>query len=426
MDITGYSVASSVRISVSGNTAIISNLENGKWIRVPREAIDVLSGETKDDMMKKCLNAGFSANDSLDFIKALHDYGFINFGLEDVSKNRPARLLSSAYLNVTDRCNLSCLHCYFGSSNKLSHGVSIKSTFHIVDKLYEAGVRFLTVSGGEAVLKPGINRLFAYLNEKKFTEITLLTNGTAISERMAKIIARYVDHVRVSLDGPNEQINSQVRGKGNFQRAMAGIEKLKDVGAKSIRMITTITSKNLAFMEDIEEIADKLGIQFGTSIFTPVGTGKQNYFLKPSLPGLLEYFRKKVREEKFKLSTLEHSLGIDAGITCGCGMQMISIDCGGNVYPCHLFHIPEMKIGNIIECPNLLEMIEESAVIRKIRKFTIENRECHRCRVEYFCKGGCLARTVFHNQHFDNPWVKRDPLCRLHEEIFSMQLWDEV
>ena len=422
----GYNIASSVRISVSGNTAIISNLENGKWIRVHREVVDVLSGETRDDMMKKCLNAGFSANDSIDFIKELHNYGFINFDLEDVLKNGSVGLLSSAYLNVTDRCNLSCLHCYFGSNNKLSHGVSIKSTFYIVDRLYEAGVRFLTVSGGEAILKPGIDQLFAYLDEKEFTEITLLTNGTAISERTAKIIARYVDHVRVSLDGPNEQINSQVRGAGSFQGAMAGIEKLRDAGAKSIKIITTITSKNLAFMEDIEGIADKLGIQFGTSIFTPVGTGKKNYFLKPSLSGLLEYFRKKAREENFKSSTLEHSLGIDAGITCGCGIHMISVDCRGNIYPCHLFHIPRMKIGNIFKRPNLLEMIEKSMVIRKIRKFTIENRECHGCRVEYFCKGGCLARTVFFNQHFDNPWIKRDPLCRLHKEILSMQLWDKV
>jgi len=104
---------------------------------------------------------------------------------------------------------------------------------------------------------------------------------------------------------------------------------------------------------------------------------------------------------------------------------MISIDCFGNIFPCHLLHKQELKIGNILEQENLLEIIQKSSVIKRMKKRIVENRKCHGCSVEYFCKGGCLAHTISANKQSENPWIEKDPFCKVHKEILSLQLWED-
>ncbi|MEW6408207.1 MAG: SPASM domain-containing protein [Patescibacteria group bacterium] len=124
--------------------------------------------------------------------------------------------------------------------------------------------------------------------------------------------------------------------------------------------------------------------------------------------------------------TNSNTLNIECGITCGCGVTMVSVDCYGNVFPCHLLHATNLKIGNLIDNRDLISLIKKSPVAEKFLRRTVEYRKCHGCRVEYFCKGGCLARTSAYYIAKENPWLEKDPFCALHKKILSMQLWDKM
>lgn len=417
-------LSDSVRITIHKNVSILSNIDNGKWISISRETLELFRCKNEHELSLRCLKNGISHDESLKFISTLMEFGFI--GAQSDQNLIKKIALRSAYLNVTKYCNLSCPSCYYESDDKAAHGLEIKKMIVIADSLYSAGVRYLVISGGEPLTKDGIFELLRYCHGKRFKEITLLTNGTLITPKIASDLVKLVDRINISLDGPNDEINAVIRGSGNFSKTLNGIDNLKKAGCKNIKVITTITAVNINYLEKIRNICRKLDVQFGTSVFTETGKGAHNRSLTPSMADLKKYFKKNVAEISCNVAPGENNLDIDAGITCGCCTLMISVDCLGNVFPCHLLHEAELKIGNLIKSPDLIKLLSESKIAASFQIRTVEYRKCHGCSVEYFCKGGCLARTYKHKKQFkDNPWLEKDPICTLHKSILSAQIWEQ-
>lgn len=415
-----------VRITINGDYAILSNLSNGKWIKIRKENLSLFNASDAQGVMQNCLLRGLEHDEAKDFVETLISNDFFTEDFPNSSKRRMTFNLRAAYLHVTNFCNLSCRHCYRSSHFQSEHGTGIDSMFVVVDRLRNAGIKFLVIAGGEPLTRPGIKDLLKYIRHSQFDNITLLTNGTIMTEQLAKLIADCVDSVHVSLDGPNEEINAQIRGKGNFEKTISGIRKLKSAGVKKIKIITTITSGNINYLHEMSCMQKELGFDFGTSIFAEVGRGSEYSFLKPNISDVIRYFRDKtVSLDCNPLTTNLGLLDINAGVTCGSGTYMISVDCFGNIFPCHLLHKQELKIGNILEQENLLEIIQKSPVIKQMKERIVENRKCHGCSVEYFCKGGCLAHTISANKQSKNPWLEKDPFCDVHKEILSLQIWED-
>lgn len=416
-----------VRITTNGNNAILSNLFNGKWIKIKKENLSLFNGSDAQEVMQNCLLRGFKHDEAKDFVETLASNNF--FRTESHPNHKKEKItfdLRTAYLHVTNFCNLSCKHCYRDSHSQLKHGVDIDSMFVVVDRLRNAGIKFLVIAGGEPLARPGVEDLLKHMRHSQFDSVTLLTNGTIMTEQLAKLIANCVDSAHVSLDGPNEEINAQIRGSGNFEKTISGIKKLKSAGVNKIKIITTITSGNISHLHEMSCIQKELGVDFGTSIFAEVGRGSEYSFLKPNISDVIKCFRDKTFSlDCNPLTTDSDLLDINAGVTCGSGTYMISVDCFGNIFPCHLLHKQELKIGNILEQENFLEMIQESPIIKQMQERVVESRKCHGCSVEYFCKGGCFAHTISANIQSENPWLEKDPFCKVHKEILSLQLWED-
>ncbi len=411
-----------VRILNYGKESILCNLSNGKWIKINKE-IALLFKFGKDEFIKKCKSLKISNREIRNFLRILDKYAFSNnFSTGNVLKNlSPFR---ATYLNITNKCNLSCAHCYYENGVK-SHGLGMSDMISVANSLFLSGIKLLTISGGEPLIRPDAKDLFKSIGEIGFKKITLLTNGLLMNREIAHIISNLGWDVRVSLDGHNEEINAKIRGKENFQKTIRGIKILKEADIKDIHLITTVCSVNIKHLVEIELLANKLGVNFGTSIFTSVGNGAKNSYLQPPIDEMINYFTQRVSLLKCE-ETNSDLLNIECGITCGCGVTMISVDCFGNVFPCHLLHKKDLKIGNLIENRDLIKLTEKSSVAQKFLKRTVEYRKCHGCRVEYFCKGGCLARTRDYYLAKENSWMEKDPLCALHKKILSAQLWKET
>lgn len=199
----------------------------------------------------------------------------------------------------------------------------------------------------------------------------------------------------------------------------------KTAGAKKIRLVTTINSANIHRMNEMRKLKEDLDVELGTTIFAKVGRGNKRSSLTPKTGDLIKFFSEEVCSVVCNSSTAGNaSLDISAGTTCGSGILMVSIDCRGNVFPCHLLHQPEFKIGNILVQPDLVQMLRESAVAKLFRKRTVEDRKCNGCEVEHFCKGGCLAHTIAAHSKSADPWKEKDPFCSVHRTILGAQLWN--
>lgn len=93
----------------------------------------------------------------------------------------------SAQLDLTYRCNEKCVHCYLDHED---HGeMTTAEIKDVLDQMAAAGVFFLTLSGGEILMRKDFFEILTYAAKKTFC-IKLKTNAMLIREREAKKFAR--------------------------------------------------------------------------------------------------------------------------------------------------------------------------------------------------------------------------------------------
>src|SRR5258705_13722617 len=83
----------------------------------------------------------------------------------------------SVHMDVTYRCNERCVHCYLDHDDR---GEMLTSEIKdILDQLAEAGVFFLTLSGGEPLVRKDLFEIIAHARSLLFN-VKLKTNRLLI------------------------------------------------------------------------------------------------------------------------------------------------------------------------------------------------------------------------------------------------------
>ncbi len=318
------------------------------------------------------------------------------------------------YLNVTERCNLNCPMCYFNAVKGGKDPLTADEINQISDRLAANGVVEVVISGGEPLIRRDIFEILEHARPL-FKKIYLLTNGTLLAsmERCEKL-AGLVDRVQVSLDGSRPEIHERIRGKGTFDRTIQGIKNLKRAG---VRELTTSLTLNLINLEDaghVLELAGELGVGFDFSRFTPIGRGYQNQgSMAITSRQMLDVFRmvqqRALEKGTVRMDPLYRQLGRPIRLKCGAGgPSFFSVGPDGSVYPCHVLHKPEFRMGNALAEGDLRSMIRNSPVVRLFAELEVDKRNtCKDCFVRYFCGGGCPANSYM--AHGDI--LAQDPYC---------------
>ena len=109
--------------------------------------------------------------------------------LNSVLDDKKARVLngSIAIWNFTNRCNLSCMHCYSRADLDSHDRLSYDDILNTLPKLKKSGVKFIIFSGGEPLTRKDIFDIAAKCKELGI--ITYLsTNGLYVGKKNAKQI----------------------------------------------------------------------------------------------------------------------------------------------------------------------------------------------------------------------------------------------
>jgi 12,18-didecarboxysiroheme deacetylase len=162
--------------------------------------------------------------------------------------------------NITQRCNLKCVHCYAHAKNiAFDNELSLSEGKILIDDLSEFGVPVMLFSGGEPLVRQDLPELAAYA-VKKGMRAVVSTNGTLITPQIAQILKDIgLSYVGISLDGM-EEINDRFRGvKGAFKLALKGIENCKKAGIK-VGLRFTINKSNVGQISEIFKLLEELEI----------------------------------------------------------------------------------------------------------------------------------------------------------------------
>jgi MoaA/NifB/PqqE/SkfB family radical SAM enzyme len=96
------------------------------------------------------------------------------------------------------RCNLDCAYC--NEYDKTSNPVPLETMFRRVDKLAELGTTIVTISGGEPLLHPELDKIIRRIRERGCIA-TLITNGYLLTpDRIKRLNRAGLDHLQISVD----------------------------------------------------------------------------------------------------------------------------------------------------------------------------------------------------------------------------------
>ncbi len=123
-----------------------------------------------------------------------------------------ARALQDLRISVTDRCNFRCTYCmprevFDANYSFLPHAelLTFEEIVRMARIFSALGTRKIRLTGGEPLLRKGIDRLVAMLREAvPGVDLTLTTNGSALSSQARALKAAGLDRITVSLDSLDE------------------------------------------------------------------------------------------------------------------------------------------------------------------------------------------------------------------------------
>jgi len=298
-----------------------------------------------------------------------------------------------AVIELTNRCNLSCKHCYglFGGNKNLGRSDFLK----ILNELKKLNCKLINFSGGEPLLLE--NKIFDYASlTKKIldAQIQLTTNGILINKFNPKGIKKFsiFDNIQISLDG-DERAHDKIRGLGNYKKSVKGLTLLRENNIK-VSVMMTVNKTNLGHLDRMFNFTKEINVDFSVERFTPVGRGAR-------------FFEMLSREEWRNVLSWAIRKGVDISdplkihftskkdknylkenrIIAGCsaGVDAVCIDTDLNVFPC-----PRLRI----KCGNLF-LTSLSGIMSSIKMNNFRNRDklegkCRDCDDKMIC-GGCRA-----------------------------------
>lgn len=134
----------------------------------------------------------------------------------DKKITKPKRVI----VEITDRCNFRCKHCF---ANKNDLELSLSSWKKIFENIFKEKIQSVTITGGEPLLYRELFDLLESLHIKK-TILALDTNASLINENNIKFIEKYFKKIRVSYYGFNRSwhanTNSNAFDEERFKKVL--------------------------------------------------------------------------------------------------------------------------------------------------------------------------------------------------------------
>ncbi len=337
---------------------------------------------------------------------------------------------SLAYILVTDFCNFRCGYCFIennlkGPSSVMSKDLADKVINALINEAKQVPEFRVTFYGGEPFSN---SEIVFYIIEKleqasKKFFFSCVTNGSLITEEIAKQLKQHNVGVGLSLDGWANIDKNRVftDGKETFYQALKALAILKEAGVNA-GISCTITKQNYMHAEEIVEFIQKLGVRtIGFNLLTrlkepskfEVPDPKQlahHLFAAYLKAKELHMFEDRIdnRRANYFFKEIFHLYD------CPAFGQLIFFSPTGTVGPCHAFY-PSGKYQ--IPIKDDLKIQDEPLFHKWLEIGTLRNKDCMKCAAIGICGGGCAYDIYVKTGQLG---IKEDYFCTFQNEILKL------
>ena len=329
--------------------------------------------------------------------------------------------LSYLFIELTHRCNLSCLHCGSDCTRDTeTPELPFDDVVRVLDEIgstYDPHNIAVVLSGGEPLCYPRVFELGSKLTALEF-RWGMVTNGYAWNDRTFELARRArMTSVSVSLDGLAAD-HDWLRGrKSSFDRAQRTISRLASEDyLKAMEVITCVNQRNLDRLDEVRELLLDLNAP-AWRLFTisPIGraSNEPELFLEP---GQYHTLMRKILSWR-EQDGIEVELA-ESGYLGPCLEQRVRPQdhfCRAGI------SISSILVdGSILACPNIDRRFSQGSIYEDSFVDAWENRyqefrkrdwmrtgRCAGCSEWAKCNGG-----AFHLWDLDR---KQTMLCHFHD-----------
>jgi radical SAM protein with 4Fe4S-binding SPASM domain len=332
-------------------------------------------------------------------------------------KKRP--LLESLDIELTERCDNNCIHCYINlphhDSNAINRELTTDEWKDILTQAADLGVLVVRFTGGEPLLRNDFTELYLYARHLGM-RVLLFTNGRGITPELASLFSRIppLEKIEVTVYGMHAETYEAVsRVPGSFDEFWRGVQCLLTWEVPFI-VKGVLLPQNSVDRDRFEKWAETI----------PWMEGRPSYSMCFDLRGRRDSPKKNQRISQLRANPQEHLavLTRDAAhyreemetfctrfmgssgpllFSCGAGHK-ICIDAYGIIQPCLLLRMPEV-------CEDLRKRSLREALTEffpHIKKMSTENPDylnrCARCFIKGLCEQ-CPAKSWSEHGTLDTP-----------------------
>lgn len=285
----------------------------------------------------------------------------------------------SVQLDLTYRCNERCVHCYLDHHD---HGeMTTAEIKDLLDQMAEAGVFYLTISGGEIMMRRDFFAILEHARARTFC-IKLKTNGILIGEKEAdRLKSLGVESVQVSIYSHRPEIHDAItKLPGSLKQSIDAIRRLRCRGLRVI-VANVLMTRNAMDYPGVQQLARELDAQF---IMDPTVTPMMDGDRSILDLNVDERMLREVFQNGALVGNVEEFCAPPQGandeeldsLPCSAGHAACYVSPYGDVYPCVQFPLP---CGNVRRT-KFVDIWRHSPQLNEVRSITLRDMpSCSKC-----------------------------------------------
>jgi uncharacterized protein len=337
----------------------------------------------------------------------------------------------TAWLHITDRCNLRCDYCYLPH---LPTDMSIETGRAAIDATIRSAmingyqIVKLKYAGGEPMLRfSSVVDLHRYAQEQSSRhglalEGVILSNGTLLNVHIAETIKGLDLQLMLSLDGMGALHDAQrpyAGGRGSFTDVVNAVSLAIQCGITPYISIT-VSGRNVSGLKDVVAWVCANDLPFSLNFYRENNYSASHTDLQLEEQTIIDEVTAAYRviEANPPRRSLLASLVDRANLltphvhTCGVGHSYLVFDYRGRVAKC------QMHIGKPV---TNVSVVDPLSVVRAdtvgIQNLRVDEKEgCRTCEWRYWCTGGCPLATFRATGRYD----VQSPNCNIYKALFPL------
>lgn len=306
-----------------------------------------------------------------------------------VTQLRGRRYPLGATFDLTERCNLACVHCYInqpaGSQVARSRELTTAQVKGILDQMVDAGCLFLCLTGGEPLLRRDFVEIYRYARQRGIL-VTVFTNGTLVTPQVAEVLAESQPQaVDITLYGATPSTFEAVtQVPGSYARCRRGIELLVSRGLR-VTLKSVLLTTNRHELSEMQAFANGLGLKFRYDglLWPRLDGGEQPYEYRLSVQDLgtldLEDAERQAAWDKMDDALRGQFVRSTYVYNCGAGIRSFHIDSAGKMSICTM---SRRVTYDLLQIP-FQEAWERLGDLRKLKRQL--DTACPTCTVGALC-----------------------------------------